>query len=77
MTITDSLDGTAKARGLWTRVLAVSAARAETDMILTTGSELSTSGVYATLMRQAQEGLIPLSTLRTSYTRILALKASL
>jgi beta-N-acetylhexosaminidase len=77
VTITDSLDGTAKARGLWTRVLAVSAARAGTDMILTTGSELSTSGVYATLMRQAQEGLIPLSTLRASYTRILALKASL
>ena len=62
--------------GSATRVLAVSAARAGTDMILTTGSELSTSGVYATLMRQAQEGLIPLSTLRTSYTRILALKAS-
>jgi beta-N-acetylhexosaminidase len=77
VTITDSLDGTAKARGLWTRVLAVSAARAGTDMILTTGSELSTSGVYATLLRQAQEGLIPLTTLRASYTRILALKASL
>ena len=75
VTITDSLDGTAKARGLWTRVLAVSAARAGTDMILTTGSELSTSGVYATLLRQAQEGLIPLSTLRASYVRILALKS--
>jgi beta-N-acetylhexosaminidase len=77
VTITDSLDGTAAARGLWTRVLAVSAARAGTDMILTTGSELSTSGVYATLMRQAGEGLIPLSTLRASYARILALKAGL
>lgn len=77
VTITDSLDGTAAARGLWTRVLAVSAARAGTDMILTTGSELSTSGVYATLMRQAEEGLIPLSTLRASYARILALKAGL
>jgi beta-N-acetylhexosaminidase len=75
VTITDSLDGTAKARGLWTRVLAVSAARAGTDMILTTGSELSTRGVYATLLRQAQEGLIPLATLRASYDRILALKA--
>ena len=77
VTITDSLDGTAQARGLWTRVLAVSAARAGTDMILTTGFELSTSGVYATLLRQAQEGLIPLSTLRASYARIVALKASL
>jgi beta-N-acetylhexosaminidase len=77
VTITDSLDGTAQARGLWTRVLAVSAARAGTDMILTTGSELSTRGVYATLLRQAEEGLIPLSTLRASYDRILALKAGL
>jgi beta-N-acetylhexosaminidase len=77
VTITDSLDGTAHARGLWTRVLAVSAARAGTDMILTTGSELSTSGVYATLLRQAQEGAIPLATLRASYDRILALKAGL
>ena len=77
VTITDSLDGTAKARGLWTRVLAVSAARAGTDMILTTGSEASTAGVYATLLRQAQEGLIPLSTLRASYARILALKNGL
>jgi beta-N-acetylhexosaminidase len=77
VTITDSLDGTAKARGLWTRVLAISAARAGTDMILTTGSELSTSGVYATLLRQAQEGAIPLATLRASYDRILALKAGL
>jgi beta-N-acetylhexosaminidase len=77
VTITDSLDGTAKARGLWTRVLAISAARAGTDMILTTGSEASTSGVYATLLRQAQEGLIPLSTLRASYNRILTLKAGL
>jgi len=77
VTITDSLDGTAKARGLWTRVLAVSAARAGTDMILTTGSEASTRGVYATLLRQAELGSIPLATLRTSYDRILALKAGL
>jgi hypothetical protein len=58
-------------------VLAVSAARAGTDMILTTGSELSTSGVYATLLRQAQEGLIPVATLWASYDRILAMKAGL
>ncbi len=77
VTITDSLDGTATARGLWTRVLAVSAARAGTDMILTTGSEASTRGVYATLLRQAQLGAIPIATLRASYYRILALKAGL
>jgi beta-N-acetylhexosaminidase len=77
VTITDSLDGTAKARGLWTRVLAVSAARAGTDMILTTGSEASTRGVYATLVRQAELGAIPLATLRASYDRIVAMKAGL
>ena len=77
VTITDSLDGTAKARGLWPRVLAVSAARAGTDMILTTGSEASTRGIYATLLRQAQLGSIPRATLRASYDRILALKAGL
>ncbi|HEX5823689.1 MAG TPA: glycoside hydrolase family 3 N-terminal domain-containing protein [Candidatus Limnocylindrales bacterium] len=77
VTITDSLDGTAKARGLWPRVLAISAARAGTDMILTTGTEASTAGVYATLLRQAQEGTIPLATLRASYDRILDLKAGL
>jgi len=77
VTITDSLDGTAKARGLWPRVLAVSAARAGTDMILTTGSEASTRSVYATLLRQAQLGSIPRATLQASYDRILALKAGL
>jgi beta-N-acetylhexosaminidase len=77
VTITDSLDGTARARGLWPRVLAVSAARAGTDMILTTGSEASTRGVYATLLRQAQLGSIPRATLQASYNRILALKAGL
>jgi beta-N-acetylhexosaminidase len=77
VTITDSLDGTAKARGLWPRVLAVSAARAGTDMILTTGNEASTRGVFATLLRQAQLGSIPRATLQASYDRILALKAGL
>jgi beta-N-acetylhexosaminidase len=75
VTITDSLDGTAKARGLWTRVLAVKAARAGTDMILTAGSEVSTRGVYATLLRQAELGSIPRAALEASYNRILALKA--
>ena len=77
VTITDSLDGAARARGLWPRVLAVSAARAGADMILTTGSEASTRTVYATLLRQAQLGSISRATLLSSYTRILRLKAGL
>ncbi|HEX3427400.1 MAG TPA: glycoside hydrolase family 3 N-terminal domain-containing protein [Candidatus Limnocylindrales bacterium] len=77
VTITDSLDGTAAARGLTTRLLAVRAARAGTDMILTTGSEVQTRAVYATLLREAQLGWIPTATLRASYARIATLKAGL
>jgi beta-N-acetylhexosaminidase len=77
VTITDSLDGTAAARRLTTRLLAVRAARAGTDMILTTGSEASTRAVYAALLRKAQDGWIPTATLRASYVRILALKAGI
>ncbi|HEX7472216.1 MAG TPA: glycoside hydrolase family 3 N-terminal domain-containing protein [Candidatus Limnocylindrales bacterium] len=77
VTITDSLDGTAFARGLSTRLLAVRAAKAGTDMILTTGSEASTRAVFATLVREAKEGAIPAVSLRASYDRILALKSGL
>jgi beta-N-acetylhexosaminidase len=77
VTITDGLDGTAKARGLSDRILAVRAARAGTDMILVTGSEATSRSVYARLLVDAQAGLIARSTLRASYDRILALKAGL
>jgi beta-N-acetylhexosaminidase len=77
VTITDSLDGTAHARGVPTGLLAYRAARAGTDMILTTGSEAATKVIYTILMRDAQGGFIPRSTLLASYGRILTLKASL
>ena len=77
VTITDSLDGTAHARGLTTEVLAVRAARAGTDMILMTGSEASTQAVFTGLLRGAVDGTIATATLLASYRRILALKASL
>jgi beta-N-acetylhexosaminidase len=77
VTITDSLDGTAHARGLSTKVLAVRAAKAGTDMILTTGSEATSRAVYATLLDDATNGAIPRSTLQASYDRIIALKAGL
>jgi beta-N-acetylhexosaminidase len=76
-TITDSLDGTAHARGISTRRLAAAAATAGTDMILTTGSESATKAVYAYLVQQATAGAIPRATLLASYNRILALKAGL
>jgi beta-N-acetylhexosaminidase len=77
VTITDSLDGTALARGLSTRSLAIRAARAGTDMILLTGSEASTRSVYASLMKNAEAGVFSTTRLRDSYRRILALKAGL
>ena len=77
VTITDSLDGAAAARGLPTWQLAVRAADAGTDMILATGSEATTKTVYAKLLGLAKGGFIPRSTLIDSYDRILALKAGL
>jgi beta-N-acetylhexosaminidase len=77
VTITDSLSGTAAARGVSTTSLALKAAQAGTDMILVSGTEASTKAMYATLLRDARAGLISATTLRTSYDRILAFKASL
>ena len=76
VTITDSLDGTAHARGLSPGLLALKAALAGTDMILTTGSEASTRAVYARLLASAKSGVIPRATLLASYNRILKLKTS-
>ena len=75
VTITDSLTGTAAARGVSPSQLAVSAAAAGADMILVTGSESSTVKVYADLMTAAVDGQIPRAALDASYDRILALKA--
>jgi beta-N-acetylhexosaminidase len=77
VTITDSLDGTGHARGLSTGSLAIRAARDGTDMILLTGSEASTRAAYDTLLKNAISGAISRTVLRTSYERILALKAGL
>jgi beta-N-acetylhexosaminidase len=77
VSITDSMDGTAFTRGVADRVLAVRAATAGTDLILLTGSEGVTAGVYSTLLAEAMDGSIPTPTLRASYDRILALKAHL
>lgn len=76
VTITDGLDGTAASRGLTTAHVAFRAAKAGTDMLLVTGSESTSRGVYATLLADAQAGSISLALLRASWTRIVALKAS-
>jgi len=77
VTITDGPDGTAKARGMTPSSLAIAAALAGTDMILTTGSESSTRLVYAALVRDAAAGGIPRATLIASYNRILLFKSRL
>ena len=73
-TITDSLDGTAAARGYPTSHLAYRAAKAGTDLLLLTGSEASTRADFAALMADARSGLLSTTTLGASYARILALK---
>ena len=75
VTITDSLDGTAAARGYPTSHLAYRAAKAGTDLLLLTGSEASTRADFAVLMADAKSGLLSTTTLSASYSRILALKA--
>jgi beta-N-acetylhexosaminidase len=77
VTITDSLDGAAHARGIPDDPLAIRAARAGTDMILVTGSEATSQSVYASLMQEARAGVISRAQLAASYRRIRALKRTL
>src|SRR4029078_4486015 len=77
VTITGSVFGTAKTRGVPVSTLAIRAAIAGTDMILVTGSEASTQATYQALLAAARAGSIPRARLLASYNRILALKASL
>jgi beta-N-acetylhexosaminidase len=77
VTITDSLSGTAKARGVASSELAIQAALAGTDMLLVTGTEATTSAVYDALLAAVRAGTIPRSTLAASYARIVALKRGL
>ena len=76
VTITDSLTGTAAARGVAQSDLAIQAAIAGTDMILIGGSEASSTAVYEALLAAAQAGTIPRTTLTASYNRISASSTS-
>jgi beta-N-acetylhexosaminidase len=77
VTITDSLTGTAKSRGVTATSLAIKAAASGTDMLMLTGSEASTAATYAALVSAAQGGSISATRLQSSYSRILALKMTL
>jgi beta-N-acetylhexosaminidase len=76
VSITDSLNGTAKSRGISATTLAIRAARAGTDMILLTGSESATRSAYDALVAETNAGTIPMSRLQASYDRILAMKSA-
>jgi beta-N-acetylhexosaminidase len=77
VTITDSLDGAAHARGIAPNGLAIGAANAGTDLLLVTGSEAASRSVFISLLRAAQSGRVHRSSLEASYRRILALKSGL
>ena len=77
VSMTDSLDGAARVRGIAPNGLAIGAANAGTDLILLTGPEAATRNVYAALLRAARSGRIGRAALESSYRRILALKARL
>jgi beta-N-acetylhexosaminidase len=77
VTITDSLDAAAHARGIATDPLAIRAARAGTDLLLLTGWEASSRSVYRSLLAAASDGSIRQARLLVSYQRIAALKSAL
>jgi beta-N-acetylhexosaminidase len=77
VTITDSLDGAAGARGIATDPLAIRAAKSGTDLLLLTGSEAASRSVYRSLEEAYSAGQIRESRLLASYQRIVALKAGL
>jgi beta-N-acetylhexosaminidase len=77
VTITDSLDTAAAVRGLTDPVLALRSAKAGADLLLVTGSQATSKGVYDRLLAAAKAGTLPRSRLTASYNRILALKGRL
>jgi beta-N-acetylhexosaminidase len=77
VTITDSLDGAAKARKTSAGALAIRAADAGTDLLLLTASEPRSRAVYTSLLSAATNGQIDQARLLASYRRILALKKRL
>ncbi len=77
VTITDSLDAAAAVRHLTDPVLALRSAQAGADLLLVTGSQATSAGVYTRLLAAARSGALPGSRLAASYNRIVALKGHL
>ncbi len=77
VTITDSLDAAAAVRRQSDPVVALRSARAGADLLLITGSQATSAGVYTHLLAAAASGALPMSNLTASYNRIVALKGRL
>jgi beta-N-acetylhexosaminidase len=77
VTITDSLDAAAAVRHESIAGVALRSAQAGSDLILITGSEAESRGVFDHLLAAAKSGALPLSQLTASYNRILTLKGRL
>jgi beta-N-acetylhexosaminidase len=77
VTITDSLSSAAAVRRTSASTLAVRSARAGVDLLLVTGSGVSSKSAYDAVLRAARSGAIPLAGLKASYARILKLKSRL
>ena len=73
VTITDSLDAPAHARGWPTSQAALLAARAGVDLLLVTGSEEASDAAFRALLADAP----PRASLERSYSRVAALRARL
>jgi beta-glucosidase-like glycosyl hydrolase len=57
--------------------VALASAEAGADLLLITGSQATSRGVYAHLLAAAKGGTLPGSRLTASYNRIIALKSHL
>jgi beta-N-acetylhexosaminidase len=75
VTVTDSLTSAAAVRGSTPMKLAVRSAAVGVDLLLVTGSELTSKAAYDAVLANARSGAIPLANLQASYARILKLKA--
>jgi beta-N-acetylhexosaminidase len=76
-TITDALDAAGPTHKRSVASVAVLSAEAGTDLLLVTGSELTSAGVYDSLLAAAKEGKLSRRNLERSYARIMALKRGL
>ncbi|HEY3765890.1 MAG TPA: glycoside hydrolase family 3 N-terminal domain-containing protein [Gaiellales bacterium] len=77
VTITDALDSAAAVRHTTDPPLALRSAQAGADLLLITGSQATSRGVYTHLLAAATSGALPMANLTASYNRILALKTHL